>query len=439
MQRRFSFLLLVFVFAWSALPACAETKVETVRSKGGIEAWLVQDATVPIIAVSFGFMGGSTQDPKGKEGLTQFMCGLFDEGAGPYDSRAFQEKLQTLAISLSFGTDRDFITGSLRTLSANRKEAFELLRLALNQPHFDKVAVERVRGQIAALQKSRANDAAWQAAYAFSETAYPNHPYGQRTVGTEQTVRAITRDDIVGASKRLLARNNLKIAVVGDITADELSKTLDDVFGALPEKAALKPVEEIRQKGEGRVVIVPLNGPQSRIQFGIAGPKRKDADFMASFVLNQILGGDTFSSRLYKEIREKKGYTYGVYTELATLDHSASFVGSMATRNEVAGDALKLVNQEVARFVKEGPAADELENIKAYLIGSYPLHFDTTGKIAGLLLGLQLDDFPASYITEREQLIRAVKADDVRKAAQKIFSQPFLTVIAGAPKGVEAK
>jgi len=423
----------------ASFSARAEIKVETVRSNGGIEAWLVHDKSVPVIAMQFAFVGGAAQDPVGKEGLAQFMAGLLDEGAGPYDSRSFQQKLQTLAISLSFSPDRDYISGSMQTLTANRDEAFDLLRLALTQPRFDKDAVERVRGQISAMLRNRANELDRQAAYAYSAAAFPNHPYGRRVEGTEESLAATTRDDILAAYKHLLARDNLKITVAGDITADELAKLLDKTFGALPEKADLKPVDEIKSQGQGRVIVIHEKGPQSRIQFGGIGPKRRDPDFMASYVLNHMIGGDSFSSHLYKEVREKRGFTYGVYTDLGTLDHAGMFIGSLAVRNEVAGEALKVIQDEIAKFVHDGPTPEELENTKNYLIGYYPLRFDTTAKIASLLLSMRLDEIPASYITEREQLIRAVTADDVRRTADKILKNPFLIVVAGEPKGIEAK
>jgi zinc protease len=436
-SRLFSFVLLGFTLLIDSPLAYADIEVQNVRSPGGIEAWLVHETSVPIIAVEFSFTGGASQDPKGKDGLAQFMTGLLDEGAGPYDSRSFQEKLQGLAISLRFNAGRDYITSSMQTLSANRDAAFELLRFALTMPHFDKDALERVRGQIFALISSQTNEIDKQASYAFSAAAFPNHPYGRHTEGTQETVRAISRDDILGAYKHLLARSNLKITVVGDISADELAKLLDKTFGALPASAELKPVEEIKLQGEGRRIVIQQKGPQSFIEFGAPGPKRHDPDFMASYVLNHMLGGSSFSSRLYKELREKRGLTYGVYTSLVTLDHAGAFIGTLSTRNEVAGEALKLAEQEIARFVKDGPSAQELEDAKTYLINYYPLNFDTTDKIASMLMGLQLDDFTPAYLTEREQLIKAVTVDDVRKAAQKIFHDPFLVVVVGDPKGIE--
>ncbi len=432
--------VLAFIVAL-ALPqmAQAQTHVQQIKTPGGIEAWLVHETSVPMIAINFGFKGGASQDPVGKDGLTKFMSGLLDEGAGPYNSRSFQEKLQAMAIALQFGVDRDVITGSLTTLSANRDAAFELLRLSLNEPRFDKDAVERVRNQIFAIQRQQDTEADNLAAQAFSENAFPNHPYGRRVLGTETSVKDMSREDIVEMHKKLFARDNLKITVVGDIEVAELSIALDKIFGALPAKAQLADVPEIKLGGQGRQIVVDAGGMQSQIQFGQVGPKRHDADFMPTYLLNHMLGGSAFSSRLYKEIREKRGLTYGVYTDLATLDHAGAFVGTMSTKNASAGEALGLVRSEIAAFVKDGPTDDELAQTKTFLIGSYPLRFDTTGKIASLLLGLQLDDFTPDYLTEREGLINAVTKDDIKKAAQKMLSDPLLVVVAGQPKGIEAK
>lgn len=436
MMKKLFFVLTCFCLLLPSL-ARAETKVQHVRSTGGIEAWLVQEKSVPIIAISFAFVGGASQDPNGKAGLTQFMTGLLDEGAGSYDSRSFQEKLQALAISLSFSLDRDYISGTLQTLSANRETAFDLLRLALNEPRFDADAVERVRGQIYSVLRNQANNIEMQSALAFSAAAFPNHPYGVPKMGTEDSVGKISRDDIVAAHKKLLAQDNLKISVVGDIGADELAKKLDMIFGELPKKAELTAVPDIVLQNAGKRIVVPKDGPQTNIQFGQIAPKRRDTDFMAAYILNHMLGGSSFSSRLYKEIREKRGLTYGVYTDIATLDHAALFAGAMATKNETAGESVHLIEAEIARFVKDGPTPQELAETKSFLIGFYPLQFATTTKIASMLLGLQLDGLGSDYLTKREDLINAVTIEDVKRVAQKIFKDPLLIVVAGKPKGVE--
>lgn len=430
-------LALGFLFFAALGSASAATKVQQITTPGGLKAWLVQDASVPLISLSFAFTGGSSQDAQGKDGATQFMASLLDEGAGSYDSRSFQEKLQALAISIHFNVDRDFLSGELKTLSANRDTAFELLRLSLNEPRFDADAVERIRSQIYALQRNETNDVERQAAYAFSAAAFPNHPYSHRTLGTEDTLKAVARDDIVAQHKKLLARDNLKITVVGDINEAEIGKALDSIFGGLPANAQLAPVAEVTLQTQGKPILVDSKGPQSQIQFGAPGPKRKDPDFMPSYLLNHMLGGSTFSSRLYKEVREKRGLTYGVYTDIVTLDHAGAFVGTLSVRNDTAGEALKLVRQETDRFMREGPGEQELAETKSYLIGSYPLRFDTTSKIASMLLSLQLDGFEPSYLEEREKLINAVTVNDIKTAAQKLLKGPFLVVVAGQPKGIE--
>ncbi len=438
--RSLTFAFIVAAGFFSGFPlAHAETKVQILHTKGGIEAWLVQNANLPIIAVEFAFMGGAAQDPKGKEGLAHFTAGMFDEGAGPLDARAFQQKLQRLAVSLRFNPSEDYLAGAMQTLSANRQEAFELLRLSLAEPRFEQDAVERVRGQATAMLRRQANDPDRRAYLAFSAAAFPDHPYGKPIEGTEETVRTIRREDIVAAHKRLLARDNLKITVAGDIDAVELEALLDKTFGGLPEKADLKPVEDVELQSRGRRIVVDLKSSQSRIQFGAIGPKRHDPDFMAVSILSSILGGDSLTTRLFDAIREKRGLAYGVNTSLLWYRHAGIFMGLLSSRNEMAAEALKVAEQEISKFAQEGPSAKELEDAKNFLVGTYALRFDTTAKIAGLLLGLRVDDLDPSYLTEREKLICAVTIDDVRKAAQKYLKDPLLVVVAGEPKDVKSQ
>jgi len=249
-------------------------KIEHVKSPGGLEAWLVRETKVPLLALRFAFEGGSSQDPAGKEGAANFMASTLDEGAGDLDALAFQTRMEELAMRLSFDDGRDSLYGSFETLSANRAEAVKVLKLAVNQPRFDGEAVERIRKQIlsslafAARDPDRVADKAWYAA------AFPGHPYGRPATGTPESVAAIAAADLKAFHKRVFARDNLKVVAVGDITAAELGRLLDDVFGGLPAKAALQPVPRTAPKAGGRLDIVEmLKGPPGN-PFGLGAMAR---------------------------------------------------------------------------------------------------------------------------------------------------------------------
>jgi len=418
-----------------ASAASAENKIQPIVSPGGIKAWLVREPAVPMVAVDFAFTGGANADPAEKPGVANMVGSLLDEGAGELDSTAFQERLEEKAIEVGFTAARDQFRGSLRTLSANLDEAVDLLRLALTRPRFDDEPVERIRSQLLA-SLSRAstnpNDIANKRWWA---EAFPGHPYGRSSNGTPESVAAITVDDMKSYMRNVFARDTLTIGIVGDIDAAAAGKLIDRLFGELPAKATLAPVPDIAIKGLGERVVVNLDVPQTVINFGGIGVARADPDFMAAYVANHIYGGGTFTSRLYREVREKRGLAYGIRTSLYWMDHANILVGGTATRADKAGETVAILDEERHRLASEGPTQKELDDAKAYLKGSYALSFDTSGKIAGQLVQIQLDKLGIDYPERRNALIDAVTIDDVKRVGKRMLDGKFLTVVVGRAQG----
>lgn len=412
-------------------PSDAATKIQRLISPGGIEAWFVQDATVPIVALEFGMSGGAAQDPPGKTGVGNMVAGLIDEGSGELDSRTFHERLERRAIELSFSATRDYFRGSLRMLKDDKDEAFDLLRMALSSPHFDSADVERIRSQIVSGLRRETSNPNSLASRKFLEIAFGDHPYGRPTNGNLQTVPNITIADLRDYVSRVLTKEKLRIAVVGDIDAASLGRLLDQTFGGLPAKSSLTPVPDVSATRPPQREFIALDVPQTIVTFGGPGIKRSDPDFMPAYVVNHILGGGSSSSRLYREVREKRGLAYSVYESLLWMDHSAMFVGNTGTRADRAGETVEAVSREVRRIAENGPTQQELDEAKSYLKGSRMLSLDTSAKLAGALLQYQLDHLPIDYIERRNALVDAVTIEDARKAAQRLWGQGLLTVIVG--------
>jgi zinc protease len=412
-------------------PSQAATKIQHLVSPGGIEAWFVQDATVPLIAMEYAFGGGATQDPADKPGVGNMVADLIDEGSGNLDSRTFHERLDRRAIELSFNSTRDYFRGSLRMLKDNKDEAFDLLRMALTSPHFETADVERIRSQIMSGLRRDTSSPTALAGRKFLEIAYGDHPYGRQASGTLESVPTITVADMKDYVRRVLAKDTLKIAVVGDVDPATLGKLLDQTFGGLPAKASLTPVPDVAAARPPQRAFVPLDVPQTVVTFGSPGVRRDDPKFMAAYVVNHILGGAGLSSRLYHEVREKRGLAYSIYGSLLWMDHSALFVGSTGTRADRAGETIDAIDKEVRRIAEEGPTQGELDEAKSYLKGSQMLALDTSSKLAAGLLQYQLDKLPIDYIEKRNAIVDAVTLDDAKKAAQRLWGQGLLTVIVG--------
>jgi zinc protease len=422
-----------------ASAATAATKIERVVSPGGIEAWLVRDSAVPLIALDFAMGGGGNQDPAEKPGVGHLVAGVLDEGAGDLDARAFQERMDRSAIELNFRVQRDDFRGSLRVLRDHTEEGFELLRLALNAPRFDADAIERNREQMLTALRRETTNPNDIANRLWWRTAFPDHPYGRPLNGTLESVPLISRDDLKAYAASVFARDKLKIGVVGDIDAVTVGNLLDKVFGALPAKGNLASIAPVRMDAAGRRLFVDLKVPQAVLNFGGTGVARKDPDFIPAFILNHIMGGGSFSSRLYKEVREKRGLVYGVYTYLLPLDETALLMGGTQTRAEKADETLELIQSEIKKLIDSGPSADELDKAKSYLKGAYALNFDTSTKIAGQLVQIQLDNLGIDYIDRRNGLIDKVALDDIKRVAKRLLDGGILVTVVGRAQDSAAK
>jgi len=430
--------------AIAALTMCvggpaAAMNIERIVSPSGIEAWLVREQSVPLLALNYAFHGGSSQDEADKSGTANLAASLLDEGAGPLDSKAFHEKVENRAIGLGFRVGRDYFYGTLRTLNENHNEAFDLLHLSLTAPRFDAEAIERMRSQqMSALRRAETspNDLASRNWWA---TAFPDHPYGLESSGTLQTVPRITAADMRDYVARVFARNELTVSIVGDIDPEDAGKLIDRAFASLPARNNLKPVPAATAQGLGRRIVIPIDVPQAVVTFGGPGIERSDPDFMAAYLVNHILGGGTFSSRFYREVREKRGLAYGVSDSLVWFKRAAVVLGGTATRADRAGDALSVIQRETRRMAEQGPTPEELAAAKAYVKNSFVLALDTSSHIAAQLTQIQLDKLGIDYIERRGALIDAVTIDDARRVAKRLYGGGMLVTVAGKPKGLTSQ
>ena len=413
-------------------------EVQSVKSPGGLEAWLVEEHGNPVMALRFSFEGGNAQDPEGKDGLANFMTAMMDEGAGEIKSNEYQERMEDIAMRMSFDDSRDGFYGNFETLTIHREKAVELLRLAVNAPRFDADAVDRIRKQLLANLAYSARDPEKVAAKEWSAMTFSGHAYGRPAQGTEASLVTITGADLEAFRKRNFAKSNLKIVAVGDITAAELGKLMDAVFGSLSAKADLKPVPPAKMIA-GTQKLIEMDVPQSVATFGAAAMARKDPDFMTGFVLNQLVGGGGFASRLMEEVREKRGLAYSVYSYILPMRQASMLTGGVATKTEAIDESLSVIRGEFKRIAAEGPTETELANAKSYLTGSYALRFDSNSKIASQLLGLLEEGFGADYIEKRNGLIEAVTMDDAKRVAKTLFDEKNLIItVVGKPAAAKA-
>ncbi len=431
------FLALALVaLGFMAVPARAGVEIEEVTSPGGITAWLVEEHSLPFVALELRFRGGASLDAPGKRGAVNLMAGLLEEGAGDMDAQGFARARERIAAQFSYDATDDAVEVSARFLSDTRDEAIELLRSSLVEPRFAPDAIERVREQVLAVIRSDNKDPDQIARNAFSSLVFGDHPYGSPETGTEESVRALAREDLIAAHRATLARDRIHVGVVGDITPQELSILLDRLLGDLPSTGAPLP-GPAELNLPGGVQVVPFETPQSTAIFGQPGIDRDQPDFFPAYVLNHILGGGGFSSRLMSEVREKRGLTYGVYSYLLDKDAAQLWIGSVASANDRVAEAIEVIREQWRKAHEEGVTAKELEDAKTYLTGAYPLRFDGNGTIANIIVGMQMDGLPRDYINTRNDRINAVTLQDVNRIAGELMAPDRLTfVVVGEPVGL---
>ena len=420
-----------------AATAQAEIDIKQVTTEGGINAWVVEEPSIPFVALEIRFRGSAGLDLPGKRGATNLMTALLEEGAGDMNAQEFQTELESLAASFSFRAFDDSLSISARFLTENKEEALALLRKAMTEPRFDEDAIERVRAQVLSGIASDAKDPNSIAASVFDAAAFGDHPYGSAIDGTLESVTALTRDDIVVAHRNALTRDHLYVAVVGDTTAETVGALLDGLLGDLPAEGPAEP-PYVPFGLEGGITVVDYNTPQSVALFGHGGIKRDDEDFFAAFILNHVLGAGGFESRLMSEVREKRGLTYGIGTYLVPKFHAEMMLGQVASSNETIAEAIDVIKAEWARMAEDGMTAEELSAAKTYLTGEYPLRFDGNAEIAKIMVGMQMIGLSPDYVVNRNDFVEAVTLEDVNRVAANLLRPEDLHfVVVGQPVGLE--
>ena len=429
-------LVITLLLALLPLKALAAVEVQEITSKGGINAWLVQENSIPFVALEIRFRGGSALDLPGKRGAINLMTGLLEEGAGDLDARGFAQATEELAARFRYRVFDDVLSISAQMLTENRDAAVALLKSSLVEPTFDQEALDRVRGQVLSGLRSDATDPSTIAGQEFDRMVWGDHAYGSDRSGTAEIVTALTRQDMIDAHAQVFARDRVYVSAVGDISAAELGALLDDLLGDLPESAA--PLLDRADYGlQGGVTVVPFDTPQSVALFGHQGITRDDPDYMAAYVVNEVFGGSGFEARLMEEVREKRGLTYGIGTFLAPMEYGELVLGQVRSDNDTIAEAIDVIRAEWARLADRGLTAEELQDAKTYLTGAYALRFDGNAPIARIMVGMQMSGLPVDYLRTRNDQVNALTLDQVNRVARRLYDADALHfVVVGQPEGL---
>jgi zinc protease len=416
-----------------AAPALALPKVQKVVSPGGVEAWLMELNDAPLITFRLAFDGGQFLDPPGKYGTTAMAAYMFDEGAGSYDSAELKTRLTRIAASLGASNSAEYMYVSFATPSAYKDEALELLRLALNAPRFDAEPIARGRAHYLNSVEGQLRSPFYIASQTLRRGLYGKHPLAIDMASMKRGYQSIGVDDIKAQRARLFVREGLKIAVVGNIDAPTLAPLLDKLLGGLPAKASVAPTPE-PEPGAASCQVTDMNVPQAIVQFGSVTPKLTFRQRIAWVMLDTIMAEGLSAGRLNRELRERRGLIYGINLDQSDFAKFGVFTGAFGAKMTEVPEALAILRRELRRMVDEGPTEEEVAGVKPTQVGRTLLGLDTGAAIASLLLGVQINKQPLTYLDDIGGTIESITRAEVWEVAKLLLNPDRLVVsVVGQP------
>jgi zinc protease len=399
----------------------------------GARVFFVESRGLPILDVQVDFPAGSAHDADGKSGVAGLTAGLLQAGAGTLDEEQLSARLVDLGARLSAGSDHDKTSVTLRTLSSAEEKngALALLRAVLSAPTFPEAAVSREKTRaIEALKDAETRPDAI-AGKRFAMALYPDHPYGR--VATPESVARIARDDLAAFHRAHFTSRGAVVSIIGDIARNEAELIAQQLTEALPAGGASAPLPAVSLPARATVKVAH-HATQAHIHVGMPAMKREASpDYFALLVGNYTLGGGGFVSRLMKEVREKRGYAYSVYSYFAPRVQPGPFQIGLQTKREQAQDALKVVEDVLAKFLAEGPTEQELAAAKKNLIDGQALRIDSNAKLLGYLALIGFHGLPLDYLDRFPAMVDVVTRDDVKAAFRRhVKPEHLVTVIVAA-------
>ena len=405
----------------------------------GLTVLVVEQHALPIVHLQATIRAGASQDPADKAGIANLVTSLLDEGTTSRSAVQIAEQIEFLGASLSTRTEADYSSASLRILKKDLARGAEIFADILLHPAFPEREVERVRRQVLGQIMGEQDEPETIASKAFHGLVFEGHPYRWPVVGTETTLPTITRSDLLGFYQREYLPNQTIFVLVGDLTVEEAKTLVATHFAGWatgPSPARQAGVPKPVAKPVSRLIDKDLT--QATIMLGHVGISRANPDFYAVTVMNYILGAGGFSSRLMDSVRDNQGLAYGIHSAYEANVVPGAFLVSLQTRNASASQALTSVIKELQQ-IRQSPVTDqELSEAKSYLIGSFPLRFDTTAKLADVLSLVELHGLGLDYFSDYPKRIGQVTKDEILQVArQYLHPDQYALVVVG--KLAEAK
>jgi len=429
---RIKILVLLAITLFSQI-SLAAPKIQHWITSNGVRVYFVPASELPIVDVQIVFDAGGARDGK-KAGLALLTNGLMPEGAGKFNADQISQVFDSLGARFSNSSHRDMSVFSLRTLSDPKvmTPALDMLTTILTQPSFPKSAFERERKRLLVGIEQRKQSPSALASEAFYKAVYASHPYAQLPAGNKDSVSAIHLDDLKAFYHKYFVGRNAVVAIVGDLDRAKAEKLVNSLAGLLPEGSAADDLPEVTTLTEAKTITIDHPSAQTHILVGAPGVKRGDLDYFSLYVGNHILGGSGLVSRLSDEIREKRGLSYSTYSYFNPMRQKGPYILGLQTRNESTQEALKVLRDELQKYIDQGPTEKELTAATRNITGGFPLRISSNKKIISYIAVIGFYGLPLDYLDTFNAKIQAVTVKDIKDAYQRrVDLNKMITVLVG--------
>lgn len=419
----------------AAIAAPAGFEVERPRLANGVQLVLATQSSVPMVAIACLVDGGARLDPPGKAGLAGLTASLLGEGTKGRSSQEIARLVDSLGASLRTSAGQDWIEVGATVLARDFETGVDLIARSLREPTFPPEEVSRIRTEVLGELKASDDNPHMVAQRAFRKATFGNAPYGHPVDGTPEAVKRLSREDVVAFHRREIVPGRTLCAMVGDVSVERMREVATRLLGGW--EAAGTPAAEPSPAPTppARTVLVDMPVTQANIAIGQIGVARSSPDYFPILLMNHVLGGGGFTSRLMQKIRTEGGLAYGVSSSFASTRLPGPFQVVLQTKVASVAEAIRLVRGEIRRLHDEGATAEELEAAKDFLTGNFALRLDSSSKLAGFLAQVQYFGLGDDYVARYAERVRAVTVADVRRVAVEHLHPDALVEVVVGPAG----
>jgi zinc protease len=403
----------------------------------GLILLIVERHNLPVVKVSLGINAGNLMEPEEKAGLSSLVASLLTEGTTSRTAEQISESIEFVGGSIGASGGDDYNSASLSVLKKDIELGFDLLSDVILNPIFPEDKFNKKKERIKGSLKSKEEDPGFLASREFKKALFGSHPYGRLISGTSESIDNIIREDLVKFHSTYYVPEHSVMSVVGDVEPEEVEKLLEKYFSkwGTNKAARLSPpqVEAVRKR---ETIKIDKDLTQATIKLGHIGVSRDNPDYYSLSVMNYILGGGGFASRLMQNIREEKGLVYDIHSFFRSNRLGGSFQVGLQTKNESANTAIEEILKEI-KAIRNMPVTDEeLSDAKAFLTGSFPMRIETSSRIANFLVAVEFYGLGVRYIDDYPEYINKVTKEDVTRVAGKYLDPDnfILVVVANQDK-----